>query len=182
MLSEMFNGELFDGEVVTLAEMMRARELRSARQLSFLKAIPHASLLSVTMNIPGDIKNSQRLEALAKAMCDLIQVELNNDSIYKEEYLSLKTGIEYYCLVELSAKSLKEKMIALEQKTALGRLMDLDVLYLESDHIKAVSRVELGFQTRRCFLCQEDAKICGRSRNHTISEMRVAISEMLSYL
>ena len=46
---------MFNGEKVTLLEMLDAREQR-ATQKELLETAPEASLLSATMNIPGEVK------------------------------------------------------------------------------------------------------------------------------
>ena len=47
---------MFNGEKVTLLEMLDAREQRVATQKELLETAPEASLLSATMNIPGSEK------------------------------------------------------------------------------------------------------------------------------
>lgn len=47
---------MFNGEKVTLLEMLDAREQRAATQKELLETAPEASLLSATMNIPGEVK------------------------------------------------------------------------------------------------------------------------------
>ena len=53
---------MFNGEKVTLLEMLDAREQRAATQKELLETAPEASLLSATMNIPGEVKNFYRNE------------------------------------------------------------------------------------------------------------------------
>ena len=59
-------------------------------------------------------------------------------------------------------------MIALEE-TKIGRLYDIDVLEKENTKI---SRKDLGFPERKCLLCNNPACQCGRSRKHSIEELR----------
>ena len=62
-------------------------------------------------------------------------------------------------------------MIALEE-TKIGRLYDIDVLEKENTKI---SRKDLGFPERKCLLCDNPACQCGRSRKHSIEELRKKI-------
>ena len=57
---------MFNGEKVTLLEMLDAREQRAATQKELLETAPEASLLSATMNIPGS-KNSPTLTAVFRS-------------------------------------------------------------------------------------------------------------------
>ena len=104
---------MFNGEKVTLLEMLDAREQRAATQKELLETAPEASLLSATMNIPGD-----------------------------------------------------------------GRLVDLDVLW-GNEELKSLHRGDLGLPPRRCFVCQEEAKVCGRNRRHSLEAMQEKITEII---
>ena len=70
-------------------------------------------------------------------------------------------------------------MIAIETKISIGRLMDLDVLHLVDGIPQPISRQELGFSRRQCYICQNDAKVCSRSRKHSVIEMQEAIAKFI---
>lgn len=171
---------IFTGESVSLEEMMAAREQRSFRQLSLFKEYPDTNLLSVTMNIPGAIKTSPKLKQVFEEMVEQIEVSLADQEILFKHYLPLKTGSEFYLLTTLSAQDLKKRMISLETKNSLGRLFDLDVLWLNNGKMEPVSRQDLGMTARQCYVCSENAKSCGRSRKHSIEEMQAVISQIIT--
>lgn len=171
---------IFTGERVTLEEMMNAREQRSIRQLTLLQKVPDTNLLSVTMNIPGAIKSSLTLREVFNQMLVAIKACLANQDIIFEHCLSLKTGSEYYLLTTLPAKDLKRRMIRLETENRLGRLFDLDVLWLQGGKMESISRQDLGYPARQCYVCSENAKSCGRSRKHSIEEMQAIISRIIT--
>lgn len=64
---------MFNGEKVTLLEMLDAREQRAATQKELLETAPEASLLSATMNIPGEVKNSPTLTAVFLEVIDEVE-------------------------------------------------------------------------------------------------------------
>ncbi|MGT2958515.1 citrate lyase holo-ACP synthase [Streptococcus bovimastitidis] len=171
---------IFTGENVSLEEMMAAREQRSFRQLSLFKKYPDTNLLSVTMNIPGAIKTSPKLKQVFEEMVDQIEVSLADQEILFKHYLPLKTGSEYYLLTTLSAQDLKKRMINLETENSLGRLFDLDVLWLNRGKMEAISRQDLGLAARKCYVCADNAKSCGRSRKHSVEEMQAVISQIIT--
>lgn len=171
--------DLFDGPTIILPEMLEARESRAAAQKEILTANHDAALLSATMNIPGPVKNSPTLKKIFEEMIETIESRLFNVSV-AHLYRSKKTGPEYYLAVSLTSQELKKQMVTIEETHPYGRLMDLDVLWLEDGDIKSVSRQELGLPRRRCYVCQQDAKECGRSRKHTIAEMHQAIATIIN--
>ena len=176
----MSNTTLFtEGERVTLEEMLDVREKRVAIQRELLSSQKEDSLLMALMNIPGPIKNNQQLEAVFAAVLERIEEVLGNDLPQASLFRNLKTGAEYFILSPLTPAQLKEKMVTIEETHPFGRLFDLDVLWMEGNELKSISRTELGLNTRRCFICNRDAKDCGRSRRHTIEEMQDAISKII---
>lgn len=170
---------IFNGEIVTLAEMATSREQRYLRQQFLLQKFPHASLLCATMNIPGPIKSSPILNQVFQDMITLIKEPLQG-SLLIERNEHLKTGWEYYAVTSLNHLDLKKKMIVIENSHSLGRLMDLDVLSCNEQNLpKTISRQDLGFPSRKCYICQENAKYCSRSRKHSAEDMQKAIAKRI---
>lgn len=170
---------VFDGPEIDLIQMLDAREKRVSIQHQLLKEHPNATLLSASMNIPGPIKTSNALRLVFDDMIQLIHSHLSDTQVIKQMKTIEITGFTYYLLVKLPYLDLKKRMVNIEEKTTLGRLFDLDVLWIENGQIQSVSRVDIGMGRRQCYVCQEDAKECGRSRQHSIEEMQEKIIEMI---
>lgn len=177
----MFNDHFFDkGEMVTLADVLCARESRATKQLELLISQKNCSLLSCTMNIPGPIKTNSLVEAIFEEMLEVINIHLKEYSPKETVYLSTKTGNEYYYLSVVNPRVLKKIMILIEEEHPYGRLFDLDVLWLDQEgNLATISRTEMGLSFRRCYVCTQDAKVCGRSRKHSLPEMKMAITNLL---
>lgn len=188
MSSDVFN----QGLQVDLLMMLEAREHRSNTQVQLLSSKPQASLLSATMNIPGPVKTSRRLREVFEEVLDAVHTHpsLKQATIFSKIYREKATGPEYYLLVDLPAKDLKAAMIEVEESHPWGRLLDLDVLYCEVEQdqnqpdsmtlqIHGTSRSDLNLASRRCLICEDDAKACGRSRKHSIEEMQAAITQLI---
>ncbi|MGT2930096.1 citrate lyase holo-[acyl-carrier protein] synthase [Streptococcus dentasini] len=171
---------VFDGPQVGLEDMLAAREDRSRKQTELLKTYKSHSLLCATMNIPGPIKTSQVLNQAFTQLVEHLQQEKSSLEAVYEELRTSVTGWEYYLVSNLEPEQLKQRMVALEIQLPIGRLLDLDVLSLQTNRAQAVSRTELGLPTRSCYICREDAKICGRSRKHSIQEVQNAIVNLLN--
>jgi len=86
------------------------------------------------------------------------------------------TGPEALLVVDAGSRELKQATARLEEEHPLGRLWDLDVI----DPLRgAISRKDLGMRSRRCLLCGEDARVCVRSRAHSLKELQSAIQEII---
>jgi holo-ACP synthase len=70
--------------------------------------------------------------------------------------------------VEEDAQTAKRMLVELEANHALGRFWDLDVIDSEGN---LISRTELGYESRKCFICDGEAKACARSRKHSYEEL-----------
>lgn len=53
----------------------------------------------------------------------------------------------------------------IEDTYPLGRFVDIDVY--DSITKRSISRIELGNEERKCYLCDNKAHICVRSRTHS---------------
>lgn len=66
-------------------------------------------------------------------------------------------------------------MVSLESKGHFGRLYDIDV----EDKNGSCSREDLELPERKCFLCEKEAKVCARSREHTVNEMLLWVEKLI---
>lgn len=165
---------VFTGPRVTLEEVLKNRNARAERQRGML-ASGCVSLVSISMNIPGDIK---QFPLAHDAFCEVLAVLRSAFAghILREETVSLSTGDEALLALDLAGDQIKRQTVSLEETHPLGRLFDLDVL---DGNGTALSRSRFSLPPRRCLLCGENAKICGRSRAHTVTELRSKIVSIL---
>lgn len=172
---------------LTLMDLLDARENRVRHQKELLNAYPGAVLVSMTLNIPGPVKDSlryrkaleagvHRLKAMLAGRCD----SECSCTILHEEFRPLATGPEAYLVVQGEPLDIKKTAISVEEGSALGRLFDLDVLLPGENFPQSISRSRLGAAPRRCLLCEEGAKACARSRAHTMDQLLEKVNEILS--
>ncbi|MCM6932214.1 citrate lyase holo-[acyl-carrier protein] synthase [Enterococcus italicus] len=169
---------IFDGEPVTLIEMLDAREERLATQKKMLSN-KDERLICATMNIPGPIKSSPILVDVFSKIIQQVKQQVSNSKGKELSFYSKKTGPEYYFTCSLDSVELKKRMVSIEETHPYGRLVDLDVHWLQGGTIAAISRADLDLRKRRCLVCQKDAKECGRARVHSIVEMQEKISQII---
>ena len=174
----MFNA-LFEGEVVDIMTLLDAREQRQYLQKTLLERYSPAPLVSVTLNIPGAVKYSPQLEQLAAHLMEYIDQSLQDSPLlYKKETIQA-SGIEFFRVYGETPEVLKQRLIQLESNHPLGRLLDLDVLILEQGQPTPISREQVGGSRRKCYLCDNDAKVCARSRTHSVEEMQSYIQQQV---
>ncbi|MBQ8389919.1 MAG: citrate lyase holo-[Oscillibacter sp.] len=154
---------LIEGPNASLEELLLRREQRAMVQKELLER--GGTLVSFTMNIPGQRKQFP-LERLGfeEGMRELQRCFAG--AILEERAYSGPTGEELLLRLDRPARWVKEQTVALEETHPLGRLWDMDVLDGGS-----LSRTALGLPQRRCLVCGESAKVCARSRRHSIEEV-----------
>lgn len=162
---------------VTLMEMLGAREARAMRQQQLLEEY-HLPVISFCLNITGPVKNSPVLrrafrEGLERLACALLAGRL--DVVHREE-VDQPTGCEALWVVRGDGRAVKELCVELEDRDALGRLFDLDVL----DPVSGKwDRTQLGQPPRKCLVCGKEGKGCASRRLHTVEELQGATQVIL---
>jgi holo-ACP synthase len=87
----------------------------------------------------------------------------------------LETGSEALLNTSVQAYRLKSITVQLEEDHPLGRLFDMDVVDQTG---RQITRAEMNLPTRRCFICDEEAKICARNRTHRLEDLLDRISSI----
>lgn len=138
----------------------------------------HLPVISFCLNIAGPVKNSPVLrrafrEGLERLACALLAGRL--DVVHREE-VDQPTGCEALWVVRGDGRAVKELCVELEDRDALGRLFDLDVL----DPVSGKwDRTQLGQPPRKCLVCGKEGKGCASRRLHTVEELQGATQVIL---
>lgn len=154
----------------TLQEILRGKEERVLKQQEFLSCFG-SSLISLSINIPGAIKLSCESLVIYEEALEAIH-SLNLTILHTFQKINI-TGAEAIFAIQSDATSLKMLTCKIESTHPLGRFMDIDVLDFQGN---IVSRKALGHTRRKCYLCDNDAFICGREQKHSIKELQTSIS------
>ena len=177
---------------LTLMDLLDSRENRVNHQKELLEQYPGSTLVSMTLNIPGPVKDRPEYRKALETGLHRLKAMVSSAAVLHEEFRPLITGPEGYLVLKGDAVEIKKAAIAAEEADALGRLFDIDVLVIndeakpgESGHfsltdIRSISRSQLGGKPRQCLLCGEDAKACARSRAHSMDDLLQKINEILS--
>lgn len=162
---------------VTLMEMLNAREARAMRQQQLLEE-HRLPVISFCLNIAGPVKNSPVLrrafrEGLERLACALLAARLD---VAAQEEVDVPTGCEALWVINGDGRAVKELCVELEDRDALGRLFDLDVL----DPVNGKwDRTQLGQPPRKCLVCGKEGKGCASRRLHTVEELQKATQAIL---
>lgn len=174
----MLINQIFNGREVSLSDMLQARENRQSFQQQLIAKYSQDTLLSITLNIPGEIKNSVVLEKFFRKQIEQIK-ELFIEELVDEFISNTFTGNEAFLMINIDPFELKRQLIEFEESLPERRLLDLDVLYSNYGQLVQVNRGDFNLPARQCLICEQDAKICGRNRQHSVGEIRQKITELL---
>ncbi|MBP2635248.1 MAG: citG [Firmicutes bacterium] len=163
---------------VTLAAVLEAKERLASLQAE-LRSTYKMSLVSITTNIPGAVKDTTESRALLRSAVDRLRdVSQEQDFVIIEErFLYLATGPVAVVAVDGDADKLKLSCIAVEKSGYYARLFDLDVFDAAG---RQISRRSLGQPERTCFLCEQPAVLCRRLVSHDSREVLGNVRERLT--
>jgi len=163
--------------MVTKDMILEAKEARAMRQ-NDLRERYQCAVVSMTLNIPGDVKHHKNschvllntAQLLEKSFCDL------NFVLVDEKLIYLQTGNEYLMGVKGDAFVIKRITVALENTLPYGRVLDIDVF---SENGELLHRDSIGARSRPCFLCSKDAKLCIRQGHHETHALQGKAFELM---
>ncbi len=162
---------------VTLMELLDSREDRVIRQRELLEK--HGGILiSVTLNIPGPVKDKPKYRKALDMAMDSLEEKAGTTVILHQECRYKLTGPEGYLCVgdeTFDGETWKRMTIDIEENHELGRIFDIDVLTTAG----GISRSQLDLPGRKCLICGQPAKVCARSQKHPMEELLAKIDEIL---
>ncbi|MCB6839891.1 citrate lyase holo-[acyl-carrier protein] synthase [Weissella viridescens] len=166
-----------NGSEITLEQILANKEWRANKQNDLMNRFPEASLISIKMNIPGAMKQSPAILAMFQRGLKTLESMYAQNKVEEVVYFDRVTGPEAFIVVNQSLHDAKINGIRFEQTDSLGRIFDVDVMSAVDDG-QQLSRTELGFDVRKCFVCGEDAKVCARTQQHSKTEMTAALDNI----
>jgi holo-ACP synthase len=150
--------------------ILDAREKRALRQAELIEKY-HLPVISFTINAPGENKNNEIINEIflfgREALLSLLNLE-NIKIVAEFTSEALPSGPEAIFSLEADAIRLKELSLSIEEHHPLGRLFDIDIIDCD---LNPISRKNLGYEGRKCIVCNNDAKVCARSQRHDISDV-----------
>lgn len=157
---------------VTLAEILDARERRAELQKKLLTEYC-ATLVSFTMNIAGPIKNTPVIERAFRHGLAQLSSQLPKEKLLFESSRSEPHGCEAFVSVNLSADTVKQICVGIEESSPLGRLFDMDVI--DASGKKLERKKERG-----CIVCGKAGRECAAGRLHSIEEIVALTNKIIT--
>ncbi|MDF9866628.1 holo-ACP synthase/triphosphoribosyl-dephospho-CoA synthase [Bacilli bacterium PM5-3] len=143
-------------------KILEQREQRAFFQNKLLQNY-HKTLIVIKANYPSANKNNLLTSYLT---CKFFYKLKKDVTLINYFVTSTNEGLIFYLIVDDSIENAKKIAINYEN-SELGRLVDIDVYSKQ----KQLSRADLGIASRKCFICNDDAKICVRSQKHSVEEL-----------
>ena len=153
--------------------ILDAREDRAYLQEELIKKF-NLPLLVIRANYPGIDKNNKTTKYIIKIMYETILSKVSPINIKKIDSFE---GIVYLLSIDTSPARLKKIAVDIEIDHPLGRLVDIDILDLNN---YTLSRTDMGYPPRRCFIGSAPAHNCVRSRKHRLEEIFKYIENKVS--
>ncbi len=161
-------------ESITLEKLLQSRDNRQQRQRRFLSETNCKTLICLTVVMPGSVKINKEALVIGLAAKDEITKTFNKNTIDSEEHI-LKTGYEFYLTTDTEPLEAKQFCCLIEENHILGRLFDIDIL---DKNFNIISREQVGYEKRKCLLCDNEARFCMRNFTHTTQELLCRIKQL----
>ncbi len=166
---------MIDIKTVELPDMLACREKRADRQRQLIEQYKRP-VISISMNIPGEIKNTPAISMLQKeGEEEFCQEALKSGlRLLASERIDPFTGPESLLVFDCSwAAPLKDMGVRIEEEAPWGRLYDIDVIGTDGEKLSRP-------QPRRCIVCGGPAADCARSRAHGLEQIRKAADDLIA--
>lgn len=135
-------------------------------------------ICQIALNIPGYPKREPfDFEAIEKCRLNI----LRDFALIPIAEKRLMNG-SGYCWIGLfrgdrkTAENAKILSVSIEEKSQAWRVFDIDIITSDG----SISRDLMGLPPRKCLLCNNNAKVCARSRKHPIEELRMETKLLIS--
>lgn len=146
---------------ILIEKILASREDRVKMQEELICKF-NKTVLAVRANYPGVNKENKTTIGIVGVISDEIKKIFKNKICFIKE-LSQGEGPVNIFVIDEDAINVKRLCVLVEETHKLGRFVDIDVYKKDGT---SISRKELGYNVRRCFLCNESAHICVRQRTH----------------
>ncbi len=152
--------------MVNLMDFLKDKEERVEYQKKLIEkyGLP---LLTIRTNIPGEDKNIILANNITEELSKELDLIFEKKIVFKERFENLE-GLFYIFIIKEEVYEIKNKTIVFEETNELGRCVDIDVYKTDG---KSITRKELGFSQRKCFICENSAHSCVRSMKHSFYEL-----------
>ena len=165
---------------VTVEDILEFRDKKVRLQEELRQKYKGCTIVALAMNIPGPQKTSPDIYLAFTEGSTALESLFSKETLPIKEKIAVSEKGGYLNLYAVDRQDpiwVKGLTIQLEETHPLGRLYDIDV-YGEDG--KSISRTMAGGTSRTCLICDKDAKVCGRSRSHSVLELSNRIGDIIN--
>ncbi len=155
-----------------ILEILDAREFR-VQIIEDSIARSKGCVVVLRCNYPGIDKNNPASKKVVEEVSKELEKVLG---VVEKKNIDGAEGLVYIYSVDGEAFSIKKNMIEIEKSHRYGRLVDVDVYNTDG---KGISRRDVDELPRSCYLCNDEAHRCVRSRKHSIEEVIKYIEDIV---
>lgn len=157
---------------ISLSDILAAREERVKMQSEIIKRF-RCPIISFTMNIAGPRKNSPLICRAFRLGLDYLGEVIPEDKIlHKFVDIDSPTGPLAIYAIKEDPYLIKSICVEVEEKTALGRLFDMDV-------IDASFEKHTRDKERGCIVCGAPSRACAAGRLHPLDEIVSRMNDIM---
>ncbi len=135
----------------------------------------HMPVLCGKINYPGKDKNTEEAKKAFLVLKEAINNKFSNYSKFTKT-LHGYDGSSILIVVQMSSFEAKDKAVLIEENHQLGRLFDIDI-YIEDG--SSIGRENINKDTRRCIICNDDARICMKTNKHSFEQLTKKINMLI---
>lgn len=153
---------------------LEAREIRWHKKCNMAKKY-HKPIISLTLNVPNKLKTQEKYINLHSSIFIELQKLLDKKNIAMLDMEMAQTSDGSYALLAVDYDDIKKlKLITteFEESQVRYRLADIDIMDGEANPI---SRTDIGYTQRKCFICDDNAKTCIVGKKHSLDEIISAV-------
>lgn len=150
----------------TAENVLEAREKRVEFLEKLIQKYGKTTVI-LRVNYPGVEKDNSITRQISEIIDNVINTFFKDKIEYKLKTTSAEGPICIYVIDE-SPFGVKDMTMEIEDKHTLGRCVDIDVYDEEG---KTLSRLAFGAGPRKCFICNQVAHECVRSKAHSNEEI-----------
>lgn len=124
-------------------------------------------LVVTRVSYPGENKSNDITNNIIESM-DAIVCDIFSPYIYFKILRITAEGPILTLIINKNALDIKRTTVEIENKHILGKCVDIDVY--DKDENK-ISRIDLGYALRECYICSNTAKECIKEKRHAKEEI-----------
>jgi len=133
-------------------------------------------VVCIRVNYPGINKTNFITSKINEIIYNVVVGLISDKIILKNSYNSLEGPISIL-VADMNPFVLKRICVNIEENHKLGRLVDIDVY---DENYYGISRLDLNLNKRKCYICDDYAFLCARSKKHLEDEVISYIENTVS--